>query len=100
MRLAPRTLVYRREQRCIGAEQSEVVAIAFGGVECQAVAPHQLRQLHRRHHRPRKEPHEIALAERHGALHCKEHGEQRVQGLGHPECSKRLSTESTAAYIA
>src|SRR5712671_3407426 len=95
------TLVHRDEQRRFGAEEAKVVAIALGRLERQAVAPHQLRQLSGRHHRSRKQAHEVTFAKRRRApsLQREQQGEQRAQGLGHPECSKRLSTESTAAYI-
>jgi hypothetical protein len=38
-------MVNGRKHRRVGAEQPKVIAIAFSGLEREAVAPHQLREL-------------------------------------------------------
>jgi hypothetical protein len=94
---APRTLFHRREHRSLGAQPAQIAAVALGGIEGEAVARHELRQLALRQHRTRQQPYEIALAEWREPLAHEEHGEQQRHGRRHPDASKRLSTLSTRA---
>jgi len=80
---------------CIGAEQSQVIAIAFWWARTSgscaaptAPAPPETSRLP-------KQPDEIALRNDAVPSPCTAGARRATRsGLGHPECSKRLSTES------
>src|SRR5206468_7679901 len=91
-----------RQQRRIRTQQPEIVAIAVGGVERQAVPSNELSELRGRHHRAGKQAHQIALAERRRPPplpppppppHREQPAEPGAPGPGPPQLSKRRRTE-------